>query len=70
MFIKTADGDIWVAQSVKRLTLDFGSGEDLRWWDGALSRALQSAGSVLEILSPSPFAPPPAPAQPLREINK
>ena len=40
----------WVAQSVKRLTLDFGSGHDLRILDGGLHWALRSGGVCLRIL--------------------
>ena len=50
-----------MAQLVELLTLDFSSGQDLRWWDRALSWAPYSAGSLLEILSPSPFVPTPTP---------
>ena len=40
-----------MAQSVKHLTIDFGSGRALGLWDQALRRALQLAGRLLEILS-------------------
>ena len=52
---------IWVAQSVKCLTLGFGSGHTTisGSWDQAPRRTLHSAGSLLEILSPflSPLIP-------------
>jgi len=42
---------LWVAQSVKCLTLGFSSGQDPRVRDGAPCQAPCSAGSPLEILS-------------------
>ena len=53
----------WMAKLVKRLTLAFGSGHDLR----AVRLSLHQLGSALDTkpawgsLSPSPSAPPPAP---------
>ena len=51
----------WVAQSVKHLTVDFGSGHDLKVWFMSSSPA---SGSILmepawDWLSPSFSAPPP-----------
>ena len=46
-FKKSTFGGAWVAQLIKRLTLDFGPGHDLRVWDRAPHWALPSAGSLL-----------------------
>ena len=49
-----------MAQWVRRPTLDFGSGHDLRVVRLNPTWASYSAGNLLGILSPSPPAPPPA----------
>ena len=46
------------SQSVKSWILGFDSGHDLRIVTLSLHQAPHSAGSLLEILSPSPSAPP------------
>ena len=49
-----------MAQSVKRPTLDFYSGHDLTAVRSSpTSGSVLTAWSLLGILSPSPFAPPP-----------
>ena len=47
---KVCQGDTWVAQSGKPLTLDFSSGHDLRVVRLSLCGAQHSAGSLLQIL--------------------
>lgn len=55
-------GGEWVAQSVKHLTLDRGSGQDLRVQGQGPESAKRSAGTWFEILSPSSLPLPPTPA--------
>ena len=49
-----------MAQWVKQMTLDFGSGHDLRVLEWSPTWALCSVGSQIENFSPSPSPPPPA----------
>ena len=58
-------GGAWVAQLVKHLTLDFGSGHDLRVMRSALSWAPRSVQNLFAILCLS-LCPPPTPSK----VNK
>ena len=62
----------WVAQAVKHLTPDFGSGDDLTV--GEIERHVglcaDSAASCWDSLSPSLSAPPPPTLSLSRKINK
>ena len=49
----------WVARSVKRLTLDFGSGHDLFVCSSSLLGSALTAQSLLGILSPLSLCPSP-----------
>ena len=61
----------WVAQSLKRLTLDFGSGHDLtvRGFEAHVGLCTDSTESAWESLSPSLSACPPLMFS-LSQINK
>jgi len=60
----------WVAQSVKRPTLGFGSGRDLSIMRSSPKSGWCSVWSLLETLSPSPSAPPPCSLSLPKKKNK